>query len=397
MALTPFRWIVAAVAGCLMVGVVLMRTDRPFMRDRGAEQQLARRAERLAGHASITADRLRLVQLNDSVNAVLPQPGNPLSVRVLLDAALPSGYATVLDSAGWRALAPVRDSGHVGIDIVFLFDTVTRVRGAPVRGSWSPRSDYVLPRNASERCRAIIHIPAPSQFRRNALAEWRSVAAAERIGGPCLYYRAFGMPGTQVGTWLITRGWAFAEGGSWNQASTQVNLAKDQGWLYDIPTQAILGLNTSLPFLYSMSLDGVRCVAARVDACDRGLLDTERYGPRLVNGNILDHRYLSWEREGWNNRGLGRREWLLLADMVRTLGRERFGRFWTSNLPVPAAFESASDEPVGAWTSRWAVSQYGPLPGMGPGVSRSAGAMSLMFIVLAVLVTLRAGARRQFA
>lgn len=397
MALTPFRWIAAAVVGCLMVGVVLMRADKPYMRDGGAEQQLARRAERLAGHATTTADRLLLVHLNDSLNAVVPPPGNPLSVRVLHDAALPAEYVTVLDSAGWRALAPVRDSGLVGIDVVFLFDTVTKLRGATVRRSWSPRSDYVLPRSASERCRVIIHVPAPTEFRRRALAEWRSAAAAERIGGPCLYYRAFGMPGTQVDTWLRTRGWSFAEGGSWNQASTQVNLAREQRWLFNTPAQVILGANTSLPFLYGMSLDGVRCVAARFDACDRGLVERSRFGPRLVNGNMLNHQYLSWDSEGWNNRGLGRREWMLLAGMVRTLGRDRFGRFWTSNLPVPAAFESASGEPVGAWTSRWAVAEYGKLPGIGPGVSRTGGTMSLMFIVLAVLVTLRAGARRQIA
>ncbi len=397
MALTPLRWVAAVIAGCLMSGVVLLRTDPPSRPESSVEQRLARRAERLAGHATNTADRLHLVQLLDSVNTVVAQPTSPLSVRVFHDAALPAEYAAVLDSAGWRALAPVRDSGHVGVDIVFLYDTVKMVRGSTVRRWYGARPDYVLPRNTSERCRVIVHIPPFAQSPRSPLTVWRGAEAAERVAGPCLYYRAFGMPGPQVDAWLRTRGWSFAEGGSWSQGSSEANFADDRRWLNNMPLQAILGMKTSVPFLYGMSINGVRCVAARVDACDRALLEKDRFGPVLLNGTVLNHPFRSWSWDGWNSRGLGWREWMLLADMVRTVGRDRFGRFWTSDKAVPAAFESATGEPVGEWTTRWAVSQYGVLPGMGPGLSRTGGAMTVVLILLALLITLRAGARRQFA
>lgn len=397
MALTPLRWVAAVVAGCLMSGVVLLNKDRPSQPVSSVEQRLARRAERLAGHATNTADRLHLVQLLDSVKAVVAQPTSPLSLRVFHDAALPAEYAAVLDSAGWRALAPVRDSGHVGVDIVFLYDTVKTVRGSTVRRWYGSRSEYVLPRNISERCRVIVHVPAFAQSMRSPLPAWRSAEAPERIAGPCLYYRAFGMPGPQVDAWLRMRGWSLAEGGSWSQGSSQAHFGDDQRWQNIMPLQAILGMKTSVPFLYGMSINGVRCVAARVDACDRALLEKDRFGPVLLDGTLLSQPFRSWYRDGWSTRGLGWREWMLLADMVRTVGRDRFGRFWTSNQAVPAAFESATGEPVGEWTTRWAVWQYGALAGMGPGLSRTGGAMSVLLILLALLITLRAGARRQFA
>lgn len=397
MALTPLRWVAAVIAGCLVSGVVLLRNDQPSRPESSVEQRLARRAERLAGHATNTADRLHLVQLLDSVKGVVAQPTSPLSVRVLHDAALPAEYAAVLDSAGWRALAPARDSGHVGVDIVFLYDTVRTVRGSTVRRWYGSRSEYVLPNNTSERCRVIVHVPALAQSMRSPLVAWRSAEAAERVAGPCLYYRAFGMPGPQVDAWLRMRGWSLAEGGSWSQGSSQAHFGEDQRWRDNMPLQAILGMRTSVPFLYGMSINGVRCVAARVDACDRALLEKDRFGPVLLNGTLMSQPFRSWYRDGLNARGLGWREWMLLADMVRTVGRDRFGRFWTSNKAVPEAFESATGEPVGEWTTRWAVWQYGALAGMGPGLSRTGGAMTVMLILLALLITLRAGARRQFA
>jgi len=397
MALTPFRWIAAMISGCLMVAVLLLRQDPPTRREAGAEERLSMRAQRLAGHATNTAERLRLVHLMDSLDAVIAQPTSPLSVRVFRDAALPSEYGAVLDSAAWRALRPVRDSGHVGIDILFVYDTVKSVRGATVRRYYSARADYVIPRDAGDRCLVIVHIPQWPGTNRPASAAWRSEGAAERLAGPCLYYRAFGLPGRHVDTWLRTRGLSFAAGGSWSEATAPVDLSMDRSWLYRSPTQAVLGMKTSLPFLSAMSVNAIHCAASDADACQRALLERERFGPVFLNGKLLNHPYPSWENEGWSTRGLGGRESLLLADMVRTVGRERFGRFWTSTLAVPAAFQSATGEPLGGWTTRWTVAQYGTMPGMGPGLSRTGGAMSLLFVFLALLVTLRAGARRQFA
>ena len=242
--------------------------------------------------------------------------------------------------------------------------------------------------------------PQPLDKRHMPAAIWRGEAGAQRVAGPCAFYRAFGMPGPQVDAWLRTRGWSFAGAGSWTEAARPIDLAAYENWQYHSPFEMVLGRKTSLPHFGVLGVDAVQCVAAQLDACAHAMLERIRQGgPLVIDGNVLLHPYPSfdWETWGTRNRAFGGRELALLADMVRTVGRERFARFWTSQSPVPTAFEQATGEPLNQWTRRWAVAQYGPLPGVGAGVSPTAGAMSLVLIVLAMLLTLRAGTRRQFA
>ena len=138
----------------------------------------------------------------------------------------------------------------------------------------------------------------------------------------------------------------------------------------------------------------------RLDACEHAVRTRpHRGGPVVWNGNILYNSYpaLGNGRYYESYRPFGHREATLLADMVRTLGRERFARFWTSVEPVPVAFQQAAGEPLGGWTARWIADQYGPLPPRGAGVNASGGVMSLVFIGLALAIALRVSARRQFA
>jgi len=56
--------------------------------------------------------------------------------------------------------------------------------------------------------------------------------------------------------------------------------------------------------------------------------------------------------------GLGPRETLLLADMRRDLGAERFAAFWRSELAPEAAYESIAGEPLAAFLHRWTRERY---------------------------------------
>ena len=115
------------------------------------------------------------------------------------------------------------------------------------------------------------------------------------------------------------------------------------------------------------------------------------------NGNILYEAYPELAYGNfWYHRPFGRRESFLLAEMVRSLGRERFAHFWTSNETVPVAFEQTAGEPLEQWTSRWAASQYGQVPPRGPGMTSWAWLMSGALIIIALLITARASGRRQF-
>lgn len=117
----------------------------------------------------------------------------------------------------------------------------------------------------------------------------------------------------------------------------------------------------------------------------------------MINGHVLFHAYPVLGRGRYNRYpSLGRREPFLLADMVRTLGRERFARFWTSGDAVPVAFEKAAGEPLEQWTSRWIVAQYGPVPPRGAGLNVRGGFTSIVLVLLALGTALGVNARRQF-
>lgn len=402
MALTPFRWIAVSIAACLIVAVVIFneeRTGRVY--DRGPERHLTYREELHAQHAGAAARRFQFARLLDSVRASATQVRDTSSIRVLHAAALPLEGRVALDSLAARAVRPVRDSGHVGIDIVFLYDTVSKVRGVSV-SRYGTSVDYVLPRRVSERCTVVAHVPKNPAIRVQIARIFRTEAAAQELLGPCAYYRAFGLPGSSIDAWLRELGWSFAGDGAWNRSILQVDLAAIDMW--DVPSvfQAVFGASeTSARFLNVAGVEAVQCALGQADDCDRAVLvgGQSRRSPRFWQGNVLLLSYPNLGGRDWwyyDRRGLGIRESFLLAGMVRTLGRERFARFWSSNEPVPTAFATAAGEPLSHWTSRWIIEQYGPVPPRGPGVNAWAGALSAALIGLAIFVALRISAHRQF-
>ena len=400
MALTPLRWVAAAIAGCLMLSVAILRFEPPRFREPEVPRQLERRAERLGGRASTIAGRLHFLQLMDSAGIGGSAAANVPPVRVMLDTAIPGDYRSVLDSLGWRSVRHVLAAGVTGVDIVFLYDTLQTLRGAGLPRRYGAHMDYVLPSRAGERCAVVARIGFQYASKRKIAGLFRSDAAVEALAGPCAFYRAFGMPGPQVEAWLRARGWSFAGGGSWTQRSASADVAEDWNWHYQSQLSSVLRLQSSLPFFSAMGAEGVQCAAGQLDACDHAVLGRpQRGGPVVWNGNILYNSYPSLDNGRYyeSYRSFGHREATLLADMVRTLGRERFGKFWTSVEPVPVAFQQAAGESLDGWTARWIVDQYGPLPPRGAGVNALGGAMSLLFIVLSLAIALRVSAKRQFA
>ena len=401
MALTPFRWLAAAIAGCLVVSVVLLNEATPRHPPLDSERVLGSRADNHGRHAARAADRLRLALLIDSLGLGTTLSVSAPSIRVLTDAAMPAEVKPALDSLAVRALRPVRDSGRVGIDLVFLYDTLSELRGAPLRHTYGTNVDYVLPRRADERCVAIARLAKESVTPRNVAGILRTELAARQLIGPCAFYRAFGIPSPTVDAWLRDRGFAFARERSWNQPSKPLDLVTDIFGTAPSPIESLLGFGTSLPFLIEMSVPAVACATGDLAACDRALLSRPaRGGPELWRGNVLPRNYTSLGNEWnyyWGQFGFGRRESSLLSDMVRALGPVRFAQFWTSNESVPVAFEKVSGEPLTRRVTSWVAEQYGPMPPRGPGLTPWSAVMSLVLVALAILVTLRVSARRQLS
>ena len=334
MAITPFRWIAGLIAACLIVAVTLLSGSVP--RRFGEAEGLGRRLD-LTEHtynkrAGALAGRLHLASLVDSAHAVIAKSKDASPIRVFRNAGVPAEARTALDSLAVRASRAVRDSGQMGIDIVFLYDTIATLRGAPVHPN-GVVTDYVLPRRADDRCPVIARFgndPTPQLL---VARVFRAAVAAEQLLGPCAYYRAFGVPGREVDVWLRNRGWNFARDGSWSQQGPARYLDPERfGRSFDVGEA----------WLWEMEPDGAHCALGESDACERSLIDRLRGDGNtfwgglqplvLWNGNILYQAYPPLGRREWYyRRVLGRREPFLLADMVRTLGRARFARFWTSD------------------------------------------------------------------
>lgn len=398
MAMTPFRWVSTLIVASFVIAVALLRDPSARREPLGVGRKMDLVDYVTSKQAVALGGRLRLASLLDSTRVTIGRSKDASPIRVFRDGAIPAEARAPLDSLASRAVGTVRDSGRFGIDIVFLYDTLTSFHDVGVRRS-GVKTDYVLPRRTGERCAVIVRLGNDPAIRAQVTGIYRTEAAADQLLGPCAYYRAFGQPGQYVDAWLRNRGWSFAHDGSWSRTGSGEYVVFDY---YGRP------MEVSDWYLWEMPIAGARCAQGETDACEHALLDRLRGdGPNSWNamnplevwdGNILYQPYRSLGRRGFSYETVfGGREPFLLADMVRSIGRARFATFWTSNEPVPAAFEKAAGEPLGRWTSQWMIASYGRVVARGPGVSAWTGAISLLIVVLAVFIAVRVSAHRQYA
>lgn len=175
--------------------------------------------------------------------------------------------------------------------------------------------------------------------------------------GACAFYAAFGRPGPAVETWLSARGFDLGRDVDW--------LATPSGrwYRFGVPSSgrrlAEALMAWQLDDRYSISLDAVACNAGDLIRCRAALFgaDTTGIGRRQRReppGVVV--RWWAWERLGGLYGGQ-----MFLADLVRTMGHERFGAFWRSAAPVDSAFQVAMGLPIEVWTARWQRERMGVL------------------------------------
>jgi hypothetical protein len=227
---------------------------------------------------------------------------------------------------------------------------------------------------------------------RNA-TNWRNSdivtdAGRQQILGACRYYAAFGLPGTAINRWMRQAGVWFGYGGSWTRSPGPVEIPQ---W-FDDRRQFFGTRSAALLFL---SNRGIQCLTGDEATCDSIVVQTLP-PERLLRGGaaVSPNRYLG-PSSSWGGWGLGGREEELLASMVRSLGRDRFQAFWTSQEPVPVAFEKATGTPLGAWVSSWAAEQYGPVQ-HGPRTSFLSVFGAIVIVTAGIGFTLWTARRRQY-
>jgi hypothetical protein len=388
MALTPFRWAALLIIGMLGVFLVVSRDLTLFQ---PTEAQLAE--ERMRYQMSIQSNRAttlvrnyRMAHLADSLRArgVVREP-----MRVSYGTVAPE-FRTVLDSALVSVRERVGASPVMGVDVVALTDT-TRIAGT--RAWTSDVSQFfVLPTRPGDRCIVVLPFGTPRtpQWTLNIL---KRDEVRDQILGPCAYYAAFGMPGDSVRHWMLRRGVTLAQGGSWIRNPPPVRPQYYSSY-YDTA-----GFYPNPPAVYfSYSGRGIQCLIGETSACERAIVEeSAEYRQRAVGSAVRTSSGLGtvvgWYTSGTSFSG---RETELFADMVRSLGRERFAQFWTSSEPVETAFQRASGMPMGEWLTTWANEGVPPFK-RGPTIPSGTLGAGIGVIALCIALAIAASRRRTFA
>lgn len=261
-----------------------------------------------------------------------------------------------------------------------VLDTAPRVLGAPT--SRFDGVTHFFPEATDGRtCLAVLMIRQLSGYGR---AWWwfrPPRRHPEDVVGPCAYYAAFGEPGGQIKRWLESR---------------HYSPAAYPGWAFSQDHGRVVLFDADSEFLYLTSLlyfspGFVVCAAGHREPCRDALLwqaegpGAEPAPPGIFEVGVRDP-----------DDPLAGTDAYLLSDVLLDMGRERFARFWASELSVEEAFAAAMGVPLEEWVMRWARSHVDP-----QAFDRGAPTSSCLLALLVAGACLAAGvwwgARRQVA
>ena len=383
MALKRYWLLIVAVLG---TGLILIHALRPPT-SRMTEFRrvtLERERERWAADRRVATyvTQYRMAVLTDSIRPVVSAK-TEAPVRIVYAPQIPASLRKVIDSIVGEASKAVGTT-RIGTDVVVVQDTARHVLSA-VRSTDGFRSFDIPPADASQRC---VHVIAVGRIVDGHFRDLRTDYAINQALGTCRYYAAFGMPGAVIRRWMREKGAVYASGGSWTIAPPSMNAnpftARPNGWF-----------SIDHPALFYMSDDGMECMNTGGSICETILMRVPstyavvRAGPALAVRRAFGY-------SAFYGNEFGGREDQLLAGMVRGLGRDKFTQFWTSDDPVPTAFERPSGTPLRKWVASFLVDQYGSMR-HGPRLKYLGVFNALLIIGLSVGVSVWLASRRQYS
>ncbi len=388
MALTPLRWIAAAIAGALLV---LAYAYTPRAREEyrpDPREVLATRERRLSWDVSQTTDRLRASMVIDSLRGSV-RPSRSDSMRVFIADGIPAGARASFHEATRRALRAVGET-TLPLDVAFVLDTPQVVRGRNRGARFAAAVEHVLPVAANDRCLSVIRLRWPLDAR---TAAGRYIQLAEsldeqRLLGPCAFIAAFGRPGPRVTEWLNSGAWGYALVAGWSRRAPKWQPPE---WV----TSADRGSWTLRSF---MGLQGYGCAAGDLGACETAAVTPAPVGRSTALPRVWGNQVVSGglsNDEWWYRLNLGPRQANFLSDLVVTTGRDNFRRFWSSAESVPTAFQSATGNSIGLATHEWTQSQYAGYAIRGTRVPPLTAGLALLFIGAGTASAVVAARRRR--
>jgi len=378
MALTPGRWISAAILGCALLTTGLAGTSRSGRSIAPSDPPEVLNYRRIQHRTLTAARRLKALSRRDSVLPALPaaEPRDARTPLIVVDPGLPETHRSLIERAidrQWRHLGI--DSASVPVAIVIVVDTASSK--SPLGGARGAIAfDYVLAdEGAHDRCVAIVALHDRALTRPGTHRRLAETIAPERRGsallGPCAFQARFGVAGVAIDAWLRARSYDLAARPAWTREIADTTVDSSGGLTAGIP-----GVSSGVEYL--LSPDARACAAGNLARCDASLIAPPGMRDRVPEGGLV-MMALSWDQH-WS--GLSPR---YLSDLVTALGAERFEKFWRSDLPPDAALRAASMMPLNVWTQRWASGLVGPQrPGPAATLREFLGVIVLAVACLAV-------------
>jgi hypothetical protein len=380
-------WIAATLLGCLVLGFVYLPPNAeplfgPRFREYPPLTPYRQRVQDLAEEWRGAELERRLFDYRERLRPELERrraldlPGPALMVELFggESATLHTTIATALNRA-WAGLGLGATKISVGVVIV--------AGATPANPDQPPLpaniTAYLLP-DSSDRSTCLVFLQGaywmslPWTLQRDR--ERRIDAFVQNALGPCAFYAAFGTPGRAIGRWLGSRRFDLALYPRWRgtpitgDVSAQL-LQPDQPWFWGQ--------------VYRYPPGGVACLAGRRDACRAAVLDGAGAAdppPRVVT-----------TQRWWSRLTIAGGDYYL-ADVVQSIGPERFRQFWSSDQAVDTALATALRMPVGEWTRTWQARIVPPIR-LGPSVAPGSVLLSLLLAAVALAFVLRTVARRE--
>lgn len=381
MTITPKRWAVACVLGCLVLAVLFLPpqpNDDPYWawtpRWSNKEQGVQTRMQARRLHGGFLWQAYRSARDVDVAKREFGgKSGLAAAAKgpaIWFDTDVPGPVrrdVNRLIDAEESARGSWRDRGGIGV-LVFT-DTATRVDGARLPWGYNAGlnvSTTILrpTRETGGRCVAVIRIG------HLVLSGASAMPSDHPLLDGCAYYDAFGAPGPQIEAWMDSTNGGFARVLSFAPLDSAAIQAMH--WRF-------------FDFWYS-SATFTRCAGNDLASC-AALLRTPS-----VN------KYWSYWRDNsvpapvealeipQRATGFGA---TLLDEMVREIGPERFQRVWTSPKSLDSAYFDATGEQASAWVHARAVATTGGGYRIGPLPTLTSAILTLVTIACVLALSVR--------
>jgi hypothetical protein len=356
MGMTIVRWATGLALGCLAVTVVLVPFPPtvPRVWDSAPPPPLAKELSGLTKAASAAQIAVRSYRAAQALDRWSVAAAKTETTLVRIDASVPPAIAEQARRIAieqWAALGATVSSTHAEVFVYLDTTTIPRAADSTARRRVLEPTRFAdvafaLPgATGDRRCVALVRLRGTSPAHVAALRN-------QSLIGVCGFFGAFGPPGAEIARWLAATSYRVARRSDWSVARAPATDASSR---------------------YGLSERAGRCLTGHNDGCSDALRLDAGASP---SGRMPESR-LAWVLDAVRSPNaagamtapsLGDAEGQFLADAVRSVGLERFARFWQASAEPGAAFHGATGLSFDDWTQRWLVRTYGA-PGARPGVA----------------------------